>query len=148
MPNPANWNAKTRVILYHKHRTSARTLFLRRADGSLMAPVPLPPLSSVLGDGEDIDDKDVSQSLAPVLEAVARHLNLPIDLLSGDPEFFESVDTPEGPVAIYLAHFTSINPPLDLASTQGASFCPLTDFRGSHPAELELARRAYKSILG
>ncbi len=52
-----DWASAARLILYHKQGTSARTLFLRHATGSIIAPCPLPFLSTLLeedeGEGSD-----------------------------------------------------------------------------------------------
>ncbi|MDD1650808.1 MAG: hypothetical protein LUO80_10515, partial [Methylococcaceae bacterium] len=51
---PESWAITARLILYHSQSTSARTLFLRHATGSVIAPEPLPFLSRVLDEtGQD-----------------------------------------------------------------------------------------------
>lgn len=136
-----------RVVLYHKQATSARTLFLDHAYGSVVGPQALPPLSSVPG----VDDErrlattsqpeTLHQQLADALEWNA-------DAFLLDLGFRETVDTPPGPVIVYLAGFTSVDPPWELAGKQGGRFRALTELRGRHPAEMELLRRAYSAILG
>ncbi|BBL72065.1 hypothetical protein [Methylogaea oryzae] len=137
-----------RVLLYHKQATSARTLFLDHAHGSVLAPGPLPALSSV---AEEDDERGLSGLLphpAALLKELSGELGLAMGLLEIDAEFRVLVDTPPGPVAVYLAHFTTMDPPRALMGEKGASFLPLTALRGRHPAEMELLRRAYASILG
>lgn len=138
-----------RVILYHKQATSARTLFLRHADGGVCAPEPLPPLASVLEEAETPSESSTlavhPASLALVL---CRHLGLPPDSIEIDPEFSARVDTPGRRLTAYLGRFKSMDPPRAAFAGRGGCFRALTELRGSAPAEMELLRRAYQTILG
>ena len=49
---------------------------------------------------------------------------------------------------VYLAHFTSIDPPFEAAEAAGAAFIDLTQARGLPAAELALLRLAYEHVLG
>lgn len=139
-----------RIVLYHKQATSARTLFLNHAHGSVVGPEALPPLSSVLEEEEE--EEAANPGLLPhpaaLHKALGENLGLDGGLFQLDVEFRAVVDTPPGPIAVYLAHFTTVDPPRTLMSERGASFLPITELRGRHPAEMELLRRAYSSILG
>jgi hypothetical protein len=138
-----------RVILYHKHRTSARTLFLRHADGGVCTPKPLPPLSSVLPE-EETDSENVTFAVHPASLALVlgRHLELPPDFIEIDPEFSAKVDTPGQLLTFYIGRFKCMDPPCAQFTDRGGKFCAITDLRGQPPAEMELLRRAYQAILG
>ena len=58
------WTHSARLILYHVHGSSSRTLFLRHASGSVIAPEPLPFLSTLLEEG-DVDPKQATVFLHP-----------------------------------------------------------------------------------
>jgi hypothetical protein len=58
------------------------------------------------------------------------------------------VDAPEGLIEVFLARFTSIDPPFDWAEQHGARFIDLTRARGLRDVELQILRRAYEQILG
>ena len=146
---PPNWTQSARLILCHVHRSSSRTLFLRHASGSVIAPEPLPFLSTLLEEG-DVDPKETAVFLHPatlILDYCANS-GLPADSLQAEGEFHERVDTPAQTLSIYLARFTSIDPPKALYDEQGGRFCAITELRGGHPAEMALLRRAYQAIIG
>ena len=49
---------------------------------------------------------------------------------------------------VYLAHFTSIDPPFEAANAAGAAFIDLTQARALPSVELSLLRLAYEHVLG
>ena len=79
-PEFADLFETVRIVLYHKQATSARTLFLRHADGSVCAPAPLPPLATVLAEDESPVKSSTRRSaprlprsgLVPALRIAAR----------------------------------------------------------------------------
>ena len=134
--------ALPRLILYHKQKTSARTRFLRFADG-VMAFEPLPALSVV----SDTHSAVLPHPAACVKEAESR-LGLPAGALRPEPEFQVEVETPDGKVPVVLAEFTAIDPPFAAAEAVGARFIAITEARSLPAVELELMRRAYEVVLG
>ena len=60
----------------------------------------------------------------------------------------KEVDVPNGPEVVYLARFTTTDPPYHEVEQADCKFAALTEFRGLPPAELELLRRAYQVIMG
>ena len=142
------WTDEARLILYHSQSTSARTLFLRHESGSVIAPEPLPFLSTVFEEGEFIVGAGVLLHPATVVHNYCVTFGFPPSLLVVEGEFHERVDTPQGTLNIYLARFTSIDPPRALFADRGGKFCAITELRGGHPAEMALLRRAYQAIMG
>ena len=138
-----------RFLLYHKQSISARTLFLKFAGGSVLAPAPLPFLSSPV-DPEQHPESDFDGQLHPATLAkeLADGLGLPASLFAIDPDFRERIETPRGEAQAYLAGFTGMDPPRELAAGIGASFQPITELRGGHPVEMDLLRKAYEHLLG
>lgn len=138
-----------RLILYHVQSTSARTLFLRHATGSVIAPAPLPFLSTVL-DEDELDGMrpPVFAHPAALVRDYCAHAGLEPALLQAEAEFQQHVDTPAGTVTVYLARFTCIDPPRARFAEQGGTFCAITELRGGHPAEMALLQRAYETIMG
>lgn len=145
-----DWRQTTRLILYHSQSTSARTLFLRHDSGSVIAPEPLPRLSTLTDDEPDLatDQAAPRPHPAAVVSDYAAALGLPAGLLQVHPEFHETVDTPGALVHILLARFTCIDPPRQLFAASGGRFCAITELRGGHPAEMGLLQRAYQAIMG
>ena len=146
---PDHWSGSTRIMLYHSQRTSARTLFLRHASGSVIAPEPLPFLARVLDDpGQNADSMRVFPHPASVVRDYCRQRGLPVNLLQADGDFLELVTTPDATFPVYLARFTAIDPPRELFEAPMERFCAITELRGGHPAEMSLLQRAYQAIMG
>jgi hypothetical protein len=134
--------AAPRLILYHKQKTSARTRFLRFADG-VLAFAPLPAASTVREEQGAV----LAHPAAWLQEAETR-LGLPAGALRAEPEFQAEAATPHGNVPVLLAECTAIDPPFAAAATAGGRFIAITEARDLPAVELELLRRAYEVILG
>lgn len=139
----------SRFVLYHKQATSARTLFLHFASGTILAPKALPFLSSPLESGAEGHSPALSQAHpASLVRELSASLDLPESMLEIDPEFRELIEVTDGQVDAYLARFTCIDPPREQVAAIGASFRAITELRGGHPVEMELLRKAYQHVLG
>jgi len=146
---PLDWVKTARLILYHSQKTSARTLFLRHASGSVIAPEPLPALSTVFDEGEfEVGDAGVFLHPASLILDYCANIGILPSLLQAEGEFHERVDAPGAVINIYLARFTCIDPPRELFADKGGKFCAITELRGGHPAEMALLQRAYQAIMG
>lgn len=142
-------NDHTHLIMYHKHGSSARTRFLKLAYGGVCGFDPLPVLSQLI-DGEMVKHpsaKDVLHHPAPLVTKAEQSLGLSAGSLEAEGEFFEQVDVEGGPLDVYLARFTAIDPPFDAAEKNGAEFIDLTQARGLPGTELELLRKVYEFVL-
>jgi hypothetical protein len=137
-----------RLLLAHKQKTSARVRFLRFPHG-LCAFSALPKLSTVL---EDSPVNRVETHPSLYLRGAEALLGLDSGGLALEAEFNASVDTPDGPIQIRLAAFTSIDPPFEAAEKLGGKFIAITEARGAlyktTPAEMELLRQAYTVLMG
>ena len=137
-----------RLLLAHKQKTSARVRFLRFSHG-LCAFEALPVLSSVL---EDAPASRVETHPGLYLRSAETALGLEHGGLALEAEFSASVDTPDGPIQVRLATFTSIDPPFNAAEKLGGKFIAITEARGAlnktSPAEMELLRQAYTVLMG
>jgi hypothetical protein len=134
-----------RLILYYKGDISALTLFLQQ-DSSICFPKKLPFLSSPI---EPSDFQLSKVSLFPVIlvNAINKQLQLPNDLLKVDAGFNEQIETPKGITTVYMARFMVLDPPHKLIQSRGCYLKTLPELRGSHPAEMELLRRAYSYLM-
>ena len=133
-----------RLILVHKQKTSGRLRFLRLPHGTV-AFTPLPPLSVLM---EHAAPPQVAPHPAVFLQAAEARLSMPAGSLVHEPEFQATVDTPDGPVALHLASFTTIDPPFDEAAALGGKFIAITEAMGGMPVEMDLLRHAYEVLLG
>lgn len=140
----------SRLIMYHKHATSARTRFLKLAYGGVCAFEPLPDPSQLM-DAELMplqSTKNILQHPAPLVMRAERSLGLAAGSLKAEGEFYAQVDVKGGPLDLYLARFTAIDPPFDAVEKHGAEFIELTQARSLSGTELELLRRVYEFVLG
>jgi len=135
----------TRVILYHNQSTSARLRFLRFDYDSVCAFEGLPKLAMLM---DEDDSNSVLLHPANVIKQTVEQLGIDEGALEIDAEFQACVDIADGPVNVFLAHFTSIDPPFELAEKLDARFIDLTQARDLAPVELQLLRKAYEQVMG
>jgi hypothetical protein len=135
-----------RLILFHKQKTSARTRFLLLASGSVCAFAPIPTLAEVM-DEPPTQSKVALHPGALVHDAETR-LGLPTGSLKVMGDFHARVDVADGPLSVYLAGFTTEDPPFAAAATQGGRFIDLPEARMLPPTKLQLLRLAYEHLLG
>lgn len=148
-PEMSGWSGASRLILYHSQSTSARTLFLRHATGSVIAPEPLPASSRLVGQqGREADISPLFLHPASVVGHYCASCGLAASLLQADGEFHEQVATSGATLHVYLARFTSIDPPREWSAEQGGKFSAITELRGGSPVEMALLQRAYQTIMG
>lgn len=135
-----------RLIMFHKQSTSARTRFLQLAYGGVCAFEGLPALAQAL------DEPPASGKVAlhpgKLLHAAETWIGMESGSLEAEAGFKAWVDVPGGPVQVFLARFTAIDPPFEHAEARGARFIDLTQARGLPVAELALLRQAYELVLG
>jgi hypothetical protein len=135
-------SAAARLLCFHKQKTSARTRFLCHG-ASVLHGAALPADARVRAAAAPVRPHP-----APFLLALEQQLGLAAGSLRAEPEFQVEVETADGPVAVLLAEFVAIDPPLAAASAAGARFIALTEARGLPAVELELLRRAYELLIG
>lgn len=135
---------KARVILYHKQSTSARTRFLRHAYDSVCAFEPLPDSARL----RERDAGGVAWHPAATVTGAEKRLGLSSGGLEVQTEFIATVDAGDEPLPVFLARFTSIDPPFELAAALDCRFIDLTQARDLPPVELALLRRAYEVVMG
>ena len=83
-----------------------------------------------------------------LLRATEKTLDLTRGSLASDAGFHCRVFAGADSGDVYLAHFTSIDPPFEAADAAGAAFIDLTQARGLPAAELALLRLSYEHVLG
>ncbi|WP_262964007.1 hypothetical protein [Methylobacter psychrophilus] len=137
---------RSRTILYYNGAISALTLFVQHPDGSVCTPSPLPAKSSVREEDE-LSLTIVHTPPAIIVSTISNIMDLPANILQADTGYREQVDTPDGIITVYLAHFTMLDPPRQLMADKGCQLRTLTELRNRPPAELELLRRAYVLVM-
>ncbi len=135
-----------RLIMYHKQATSARTLFLRLG-GTVCNPDGFPTLAQLMDGDAPPDSREAALHPASVVAEVEQQLGLSRGSLEVEGEFHARVDVPDAVVNVFLARFTSVDPPHAWAGEHEAKFIPLTEARNLPQVELELLRQAYAVIM-
>lgn len=133
-----------RLIMYHKHPTSARLRFFKLPYGGVCGFDPLPTLSSLL---DDKPAESVALHPAAYMNDAEKRLGMSSGDLEMEAEFKAYVDVPEGIVQVFLARFTSIDPPFAMAEDYGGEFVDLPQARNMPQVELELLRMAYETVM-
>lgn len=136
---------QSRLIMYHVHSSSSRLRFLKLAGGNICGFDPLPKLSSLL---DEEPQGKLAQHPAAFAKEAAENLGLSADDLEIEGEYRAWVDVPNGPVQVFLARFTGIDPPFAAAEAHGAEFVELPQARNLPPTELLLLRKAYELVIG
>lgn len=136
----------TRFILFHKHPVSARTRFLKLADGSICGPGGLPPLAALKEEYER-DDERVVFHPGVVAGIAAGSLGLGSADLVVDITFRQQVEVPHETLTVYLIGFKGHDTPDALLAESNHRFINLTQAFGLPPVEMELLRRAYATIM-
>ena len=135
-----------RLILAHKHPTSARLRFVRFPHG-MWAFEPVPAASQRCA--KDAFPRKVVSTLPSVhLAAAERQLGLPPGSLKLEDEFEACLDAEGACLEVLLATFTSIDPPFAAIEAAGARFVHITEARDCAPLELEMLRLAYEVTIG
>lgn len=138
-----------RLLLYHKHSTSARTRFLCSGKEQVLLFEPLPKLATLLEERErHPHPQQVVEHPAQLLRRAQQLLGLESGAIELDGHTLGVIDSPAGPIPVYLGHFTTIDPPFAAAEGIGSRFIPITEARHLSVIELELLRRAYVFVLG
>jgi hypothetical protein len=133
-----------RLILYHKHSSSGRTVFLRLNDTVCQfegIPTAAQVVESHLGGNQ------VQEDVTQLVTDAEQHLGMPQGTLTIDPEFKAAIADAETSLQIYLARFTAIDAPEEQVADQDGKFIALTEARRLPPTELELLRLAYTAIM-
>lgn len=133
-----------RLLLCHKHRTSARLHFLRFAHG-LLGFSPLPPGMQIVATRSP--GAVVPHPAAWVHEAELT-LGLAPHALAAEPDFHAEARSGADTIPILLACFTALDLPQGLAPRLGARWQLITDAKDLSPAERELLRLGYEFMIG
>lgn len=136
--------AANRLVFLHKHGVSARTRFLRFADGGICGFTPLPRDATLAPRA----DRAVELLPTALLAAAARRLGIAASGLALEADFAVDAFVGGDRVQVHLARFTDRDPPFDLAERIGARFIDLSAARGMYPASLALMRDAYEVVIG
>jgi hypothetical protein len=140
-----NFMQHSRLILHHTQAASARTRFVRMPHGGVSAFDALPVRAELL---DQAPADSVVNHPAKLINDAEQRLGLKPGSLEVDSSFQAWVDVAQGPIQVFLARFTSIDPPFAEVENLGGEFINLTDGRQLAQVELEMLRRAYECVMG
>lgn len=133
-----------RLLLCHKHRTSARLHFLRFAHGVLgFSPLPA---------GMRIVAARAAGTVAihPAAWVHQAEVTLKLDphSLVSEPDFHAAARSAQGEIPILLACFTALDLPQACATRLGARWQLITEAKDLPEAEREILRLGYEFLIG
>jgi hypothetical protein len=96
-----------RLILYHKHSVSGRTLFLN-LDGRVCQFEGISSASQVVD--SHVGGDQVKEDLSELLADAEQRLGMSKGSLTLDREFIADIEDADIPLHVYLARFTAIDP--------------------------------------
>lgn len=134
----------SRLIMHHTQAASGRTRFVKMSHGGVSAFEPLPVPAQLM---DEVPGESVVSHPAQLVNEAEQHLGMKSGSLEVDSNFQAWVDVAHGPIQVFLARFTSIDPPFAEVENLGGEFINLTDARQLVPAELEMLRRAYECVM-
>lgn len=135
-----------RLIFAHTQSISGRLRFIRFTHGMLgFEPF---AADARVRPGDETPSPAVVTLPSVYLADAEKRLGLPSGSLKIEPEYHQSVDTGGASVDVYLARFTTTDPPFEAITAAGARFIAITETRGCPQVELDLLRKAYEVILG
>ncbi|NBC15576.1 MAG: hypothetical protein GVY09_19975 [Gammaproteobacteria bacterium] len=143
-------SAVTRLVLYHKQRSSARLRFLRHAHGGVCTLGPLAADATVHPGpcAGDAGGGRLHTHPGMALRAAETELGLQRGGIEADGGFQGQVRGADGCVDVQLGYFVDLDPPIAAAEAAGAAFIDLTEARGLPTPELSLLRLVYEYTLG
>jgi hypothetical protein len=133
-----------RLVLYHKHSFSGRTLFLN-LNGTVCQFDGLSADSRIVA--SHVGGNQVSEDVSELLADAEQRLGLAGGTVELDREFRVAIADAGTPIQIYLARFTTVDPPYEQLAEQDGKFIALMDARRLPATELELLGLAYSTIM-
>lgn len=133
-----------RLILYHKHPSSGRTLFLR-LDKTICQFEGIYSTSRVVE--KHLGEDQVTEDHSELLTDAEQRLGISKGSLEINRDFKVIIDDSDTPIQVYLARFTTLDAPEEQLVERGGKFIAITEARRLPPNELELLRLAYSAIM-
>ncbi len=130
-----------RLILYHKHPSSGRTLFLR-LDKTICQFEGIYSTSRVVE--KHLGEDQVTEDHSELLTDAEQRLGISQGSLEIDNVIIDDSDTP---IQVYLARFNTLDAPEEQLVERGGKFIAITEARRLPPNELELLGLAYSAIM-
>lgn len=133
-----------RLIMYHKQAASARILFFA-LNGSVCHCDGLPPDSKIFDSSIEEDQViDYPETLIPTIQ---KQLELSSNILEIEKEFIAIAKSEDLAINIYLARFTTVDPPREELKHLEGKFIPIVEARTFPAVELKLLGLVYSFLM-
>ncbi len=133
-----------RLIIYHKHPTSARVMFFV-LNGSICQFDGLPPSSKIVE--SSISEEGVVDYPEKLIASSKKRLGLSDNILEIEKTFQAIVQSSASTVKVYLAAFTTVDPPREQLADLEGKFISITEARSLPSIEIELLGLAYSFLM-
>ncbi len=133
-----------RLIIYHKQAASARILFFA-LNGSVCHCDGLPSESKIVDSSIEEDRViDYPETLIPTIK---QRLEISSNILEIEKTFIAIAKSEDLEINIYLARFTTIDPPREELKHTGGKFIPIVEARTFPAVELKLLGLVYSFLM-
>lgn len=145
MNKPQQINQQGRVIIFHKHRTSGRTVFLIDINDSILFGDAMDAPCYLLENGEVAEQHD--EKHRALLQSIEEEVHLKDRALILESGFQQTIETRQGVMPVLLARLDTMDVPDCSVLSGGQAFVPMTELRKLAPNEMELVRLANEYVV-
>lgn len=135
---------KNRLIMYHKQSASARILFFT-LNGSVCHFNALPTDSKIVD--SSIEGDRVVEYPENLMPNIKEQFGISSNILEIETTFQAIAQSEESKIKIYLASFTSLDPPREQLADLGGKFISIIEARSLPSVEVELLDLAYSFLM-
>ncbi|VEP11971.1 conserved hypothetical protein [Hyella patelloides LEGE 07179] len=133
-----------RLIMYHKQSASARIMFFA-LNGSVCHFDGLPPKSKIVD--SSISEERVVDKSENLITISQGKLGLSSNILEIEKQFLAIAKNEALTFNVYLASFTTVDPPYEQLADLGGKFITLIEARSLPSVEIELLGLAYSFLM-
>ena len=130
--------------MYHKQAASARILFFA-LNGSVCHCDGLPPESKIVD--SSLEEDRVIDYPETLISTIKKQLEISSNILEIEKQFIAIANSEDIAINIYLARFTTIDPPREQLKHIGGKFIPIVEARTFPAVELKLLGLVYSFLM-
>ncbi|MEM9511003.1 MAG: hypothetical protein AAGA16_25595 [Cyanobacteria bacterium P01_E01_bin.35] len=135
---------KNRFVMYHKQSASARILFFT-LNSSICHFNALPTNSKIVE--SSIEEERVVEYPENLLPSIKKQFSISSNILKIETKFQAIAKSDDSTIAIYLANFTTVDPPREQLAHLGGKFISIIEARSLPSIEVELLGLAYSFLM-
>lgn len=135
---------KNRFVMYHKQSASARILFFT-LNSSICHFNALPTNSKIVE--SSIEEERVVEYPENLLPSIKKQFSISSNILKIETKFQAIAKNDDSTITIYLANFTTVDPPREQLAHLGGKFISIIEARSLPSIEVELLGLAYSFLM-